>query len=238
MEYPIHAPDNNLYANRMQHHHLPPSPLLDGGIGSAPNVYSACALEEVAGAPINVVASGDGSRLHHDQPLALECHSQESSPLRSSPGSPQLTPNGVNLSADVSYTTAAPYASTFPRSGPSPYHGTITGSTTTANYPFHPLGHPYANAEAYSATKVLYGGGLHSGSVYNQYSPCLMGSNVAVDTPESSSVVCRLNERHSPPNISYSNRSDHQQCSGGDTTNTYDWMKIKRNPPKNGKRLF
>nr|CAB3254083.1 Hox1 homeobox transcription factor [Phallusia mammillata] len=225
MEYPIHNPENNLYSNRM-HRHLPPSPEIDPAVGSAPSCYSACALDEAPQHTRNDV------RINPDPIQATH----DSSPTRTSPENSPITPNGLQiLDPGYGHPTTTNYNPGFGYPAPNQYYGAIHGAAPNPTASMYPIASHYPNAEAYNNSKALYGGNYHPGNVYASYNSCLISGNgndcAQMGSGETMSA-CGVHDRNSPPNINFSSASEQQQGTT-DSANTYDWMKIKRNPPKN-----
>uniref|UniRef100_H2ZNC6 Homeobox domain-containing protein n=1 Tax=Ciona savignyi TaxID=51511 RepID=H2ZNC6_CIOSA len=206
MEYPVHTPDSNPYITPQRH--LPASPVIEHSISA--HGYGVCSMEEQA-------------RLHHD---AIVTSQNDGSPTRSSPENSPIAPGCISLpNENIPY----PYTTGLSYTGASPYYpqpGVTTANTT------YPSGQQYHTNDTYHSTNPLYPGTFPNTPMYQQYNPCLLAANGGHED-DSAMNSCRIRDRISPSTSVFDSRSPATcQTNEATTGNTYDWMKIKRNPPK------
>lgn len=151
--------------------------------------------------------------------------------------SPQQIANSTFSYTDIPNTTTfhsalgVQYSSSYPHSNPSAY------STNP-----QPMQNPYA-----ARNPVMYSGNFHSTpyQMHHQYTPCAMpvnGSPAAMTTPGIGYLACGNPQRRSPLGL-HSNSGIREKLESGtspnaEQDNTYDWMKIKRNPPKTSRFIL
>ena len=223
MEYPINTSENNPYANRRTSHHriASTSPSTMGlRIGSGAEQFRSS--EQLNRSPTNQEVTLQQIRNLHHNKSSVKC--DQSPP----------TPSGSGNSADLN-----PNFGSLNYNGIPPYCNQVTrGSANSSS--LYALPQYFSGSEPYSSASI-YGENLCATSqqMYSQFSGGFISSSTLPDNISdlgTNSVSCRINEQSSPPNMSFDSRSSSStnRTASENCANTYDWMKIKRNPPKNG----
>lgn len=232
MEYPLNNPENNLYTNRVlsgQRCLNSPSVmgLKIGGTASPSQQFQTYVQEDLSHSPPN---PGGDFRIQSNQSRSSSDSLQiEKSPVKvSTDGSP--VPKSCNLSSFRS-------TNYFNCNSASPYCTTLNDNNAQVASRYG-LPQRVQGPEAFTSGSV-YNGNIHAVSqqMYSHYGAGFVPSSSFIDNSidiATNSSSCRLNERHSRhQNVFDSRTPGNNQCVSENNANTYEWMKIKRNPPKN-----
>lgn len=160
--------------------------------------------------------------------------------------SPQQTPLSPPIYPSISNTSTystnlmGPYSSGYPYSAPlktDPASSSIYSLNPTSPYPTSPNQSGAAPNSYPSCNPIMYSSNIHATSypMHSQYSPCpvpISGHHSGLETPIVGYFHGGNSHRRSPQELGDRDKLDSSTASSTDLANTYDWMKIKRNPPK------
>ena len=224
MEYPIQNPDNNPYTNRgIPNQRCLPS---SSGLRIRGEELRSCAQAKARRSPCNIAHDLRVPGVRGVQ--APNSMTQEKSPIKCSPDTSPLSCNGTT--SDIVNST---YGSLNYNAAGQPYFNQIKGENGTNNsrYP-HCLG----GSETFPSNSA-YCSNIPPQQIYSHYGAGFLSATGSVaenflDLGTNSSS-CRLSERNSSQQNNFASRSSATTQPNENQANTYEWMKIKRNPPKN-----